>query len=135
MRGLQDDHDADFLATTFLRTIWLFQLVVTSPIAAALGVSAVVRLLEVHGPIYDFVTSLCTALVAAAIVFIVIVQRRTFENGVSILVTLRFEALKSIFATALWVWLMVDAGVQPESYFNLKTPRLIAAACSSVLLL
>jgi hypothetical protein len=135
MRGLSNDNDNDFLADTFLRTVWLFQLIVTSPIAIALGVSSLVRLLEVHGPIYDFIASLCTSIFAAGIVFILIVQRKTFENGVSLSLTIKFEASKSALATILWVWCMVDAGVQPTSDWNRRTPRLIAASCSSILLL
>lgn len=137
MRGLHDEDDTDFLADTFLRTAWLFQLIVTGPVAVALGGSAFVRLLEVHGPVYDFVTSLFTALIAAAIVFIIIVQRKTFENGVSIHLTLKFETLKSIFATGLWIWCMIDAGVQPTAIgkWNRLGPRMVAASCSSVLLL
>jgi hypothetical protein len=135
MRGLSNDHDNDFLADTFLRTVWLFQLLVTSPVAIALGVSSLVRLLEVHGPIYDFIASLCTSIFAAGIVFILIVQRKTFENGVSLSLTVKFEALKSALATILWIWCMVDAAVQPTSDWNRRTPRMIAASCSSILLL
>ncbi len=135
MRGLPDNADHSLLRDTVLRTFWLFQLCVAAPISAALGVSAFVRLVEVHGAVYDFVASLITSLMGGVIVFILIIQRRTFEHGLHIDLTLRFEEVKSILATSLWVWEMVDAGIQPTSVWNQRGPRLIAAGASAIVLL
>lgn len=135
MRGLPVDENNTVLRDTVLRTFLLFQLCVSAPVAASLGVSAYVRLVEVHGPVYDFVASLLTSMMAAAIVFILILQRRTFEQGLPIDLTLKFEEAKSALATSLWIWEMVDAGVQPTTMWNRRGPRMAAAGISALVLL
>ena len=135
MRGLQDEHDHSLLRDTILRTFWLFQLCVAAPIACALGGSAFVRLVEVHGAVYDFVTSLVTSMTAATIVFLLILQRRTFEQGLHIDLTLRFEVVKSVLATSLWIWEMVDSWIQPTTVWNQRGPRMVAAGVSATVLL
>ncbi|KAK5167674.1 uncharacterized protein LTR77_007373 [Saxophila tyrrhenica] len=135
MRGLQDSPSTDsLLRDTILRTFWLFQLCVSAPISCALGVSAFVRLVEVHGFIYDFIASLIPSLMAGVIVFILVIQRRMFEHGLSIDLTLKFEAVKSILATSLWIWELVDSGVQPTTVWNQRGPRMVAAGVSAIVL-
>jgi hypothetical protein len=98
-----DERNAQHLGSTFLQTYWLFQAIFCSPISAALAISAFVRLLNTHGPIYDFVTQVCNAILSGAIVFIVLIQQRLPAHQNSKPLTLRFEVAKSVLATALWV--------------------------------
>lgn len=135
MRGLPDnDHDS-VLRDTILRTFWLFQLCVSAPVSVALGVSAFVRLVEVHGAVYDFAASLFTSIMAGIIVFIIILQRRTFEQGLPIDLTMKFEEAKSALASSLWIWELVDAGIQPTTRWNRRGPRMAAAGLSALVLL
>ena len=124
------------LGSTFLQTYWLFQAIFAGPISAALAISAFVRLLDTHGPIYDFVTQVCNAILAGAIVFIVLVQQRMPASRVSKALTLKFEIAKSVLATALWVWLMLDAGFGPENEYDYykRGPRLGSSAVASIVL-
>ena len=133
-----EDHvmytDHQLLGSAFLRTYWLFQAIFATPIAAALAVSTFVRVLDTHGPVYDVATSLCNAILAAGIVFIVLVQRKV---PVDKNLTLAFEIAKSVLATTLWVWLMLDAAIGPQSiedYYKRDT-RVGSAAVSSIALL
>ena len=135
MRGLPDGEHTSLLRDTILRTFWLFQLCVSAPVCAALGVSAFVRLVEVHGAVYDFAASLFTSMMAAVIVFILILQRRTFEQGLSIDLTMKFEEAKSALATSLWIWELVDSGIQPTTMWNRRGPRMAAAGISAIVLL
>ena len=77
---------------------------------------------------------------AAGIVFIVFVQRKTFASsrqpvqigdftpeGLSFL----FEVAKSVLATAMWIWLLLDSAVGPNAYHD----RVVTAVISGVLLL
>ena len=65
-------------------------------------------------------------------------MQRKVGNGVGEALTLRFEVAKSGFATALWVWLMLDAVLGPDDHYgytNTRQTRIIAAAVSVILLL
>lgn len=130
------ESDSQSLGSTFLRTYWIFQAIFAGPISAALAISAFVRLLDLHGPLYDFVTQICTAILSAGIVFIVLVQRKLDKSYSSKSLTLKFEIAKSIFATALWVWCMLDAALGPESEFDYykRPPRVGSAAVASIVL-
>ena len=124
------------LGSTFLQTYWLFQAIFAGPISAALAISGFVRLLNTHGPIYDFVTQVCNAMLAGAIVFIVLIQQRMPANRVSKALTLKLEIAKSMLATGLWVWLMLDAGFGPENEYDYykRGPRLGSSAVASIVL-
>lgn len=136
MRGLPSDTDhLPHLRNTILRTFYLFQLCVSAPLCIFLGLWAFVRLVEVHRAIYDFAASLFTSLMAGLITFILIVQRRTFEQGVPIELTMQFEEAKSALATSLWIWELVDSGVQPIGMWNRRGPRMAAAGMSAVVVL
>ena len=77
--------------------------------------------------------SIC-ALMAAAIIFIVYVQRKAVVTSYQ---TLIFEGVKSTLATALWLWLILDAAFGPWSR-NVNQDwvnRQVARAALSVLLL
>ena len=134
---MDDDHWYHLLGITFLRTYWLFQALVAGPISAGLAISAFVRLFNMHGPIYDFVTHLCTAALCAAIVFIVLVQRKLPEERTSKDLTLKFEIAKSSLGTALWIWLMLDAafGPQNQNVYYKRSTRTGSAAIAFIVLL
>lgn len=131
-----NDSSTPRLCSTFLHTYWLFQAIFAGPISAALALSAFVRLLNTHGPIYDFVTQVCNAILAGAIVFTVLIQQRMPVTQVSKALTLRFEIAKSVLATILWIWLMMDAAFGPQNEYDYykRRPRVISAAVSSVVL-
>lgn len=125
------------LSLAFLTTIWVFQLVAAGPIFIWLGLAAIFNLFYTFDRAYDFITHLCTSLFAASIFFIVLVQRKV-DDRVGRRLTLRFEIAKSGFATALWVWLMMDAVFGPEDHYGNWEPRqsrVVAAGFSVILLL
>ena len=124
------------LVPTFMRTVWLFQAIIAGPIFVLLGLLAVFNMFNTYGRLYDFITHLGTSLLAAGIIFIVVVQRTVGRLEKSL--TLRFEVIKSILATALWLWLLLDAIFGPSDHYGYYTPRsrrIAAAAISSILLL
>lgn len=135
MRSLDDMEDRR-LGATFLETSWLFQAIFAGPLSAALAISAFVRLLDSHGPVYDFVTHLCTSILLAAIVFIVLIQRKQPVKQRSKALTLKFEVAKSVIATVLWIWLMMDAAFGPESYndYYKRPSRITSASVAAVVL-
>jgi hypothetical protein len=132
-----DERNAQHLGATFLQTYWLFQAIFSGPISAALAISAFVRLLNTHGPIYDFVTQVCNAILSGAIVFIVLIQQRLPAHQNSKPLTLRFEVAKSALATALWVWLMCDSAFGPQNEYDYykRKPRVVSASVASIVLL
>jgi hypothetical protein len=77
--------------------------------------------------------SIC-ALMAAAIIFIVYVQRKAVLTSYQ---TLIFEGVKSTLATALWLWLILDAAFGPWSHQvdQVRVDRQVERAAFSVLLL
>ena len=86
---------------------------------------------------YDFITHLCTALLAAGILLLVIVQRNIPQERTLKDVTLKFEIAKSGLATALWFWLMMDAAFGPQDHYTYydRATRVQTAAFASLLLL
>jgi hypothetical protein len=77
------------------------------------------------------------SLCAAGIIFAVWVQ---YKVPMSRKVTLYFEIAKSAFATAIWLWLILDAafgpGIQRYYYVNYpRKPMVIRAAISVFILL
>jgi hypothetical protein len=88
-------------------------------------------------PRSDFFTSL----MAAGIIFIVIIQRRI---QIDALKTFIFEGVKSVLATGLWLWLLLDTlfGPWQSGYSNRpdiiderKAQRLARTITSAMLLL
>ena len=75
---------------------------------------------------------------AAGIIFIVIVQRKVSSTD---LLTLQFEVAKSILATGLWLWLMLDSAFGPWKRRQYRDPsrevprRVARAATAAILLL
>jgi len=121
-----------------LRATWFFQAGCALPTLFVLGVMAFVELFEPRISLYDFITDLSNALFAAAIIFLVIVQRRI---PLSFLDQLRFEAGKAFFASAMWLWLFLDALLAHKErdrgnpyYEDERRRRVTRAAIASVLL-
>ncbi|KAK5110016.1 hypothetical protein LTR62_006383 [Meristemomyces frigidus] len=59
--------------------------------------------------IYDFATHLLTALLAAGILFTLVVQSRLRAEAVSKAFAVRYEALKALQAELLWTGWLLDA--------------------------
>lgn len=124
------------LSTLVLRTTWIFQAIAAGPTFVVLGLLAIFNLFNTYSRIYDFVTHLMTTLLAAGIIFIVLLQRKIPPEKTDARQTLRFEIAKSALATALWLWLMLDAVFGPKDhYWNDLRPRRIASAGIASLLL
>ena len=123
----------------FLTTAWTFQLVAAGPIFVWLGLVAISNLFYTFDPVVDFITHLFTSVFAAGIFFIVLVQRKLRkEDALNMSLTLRFEVAKLALATALWVWLMMDALFGPADhygYYHGRKTRIIASAVSVLLIL
>lgn len=68
-----------------------------------------------------------TALMASGIIFVVIVQRKVVSTK---LLTLQFEAIKTVLATGLWIWLMLDSAL--GRWAEERVPR---ATMASILLM
>lgn len=74
---------------------------------------------------------------AAAIVFILLIQRQPIQSKV---IRLYLEITKSSCATAVWLWLLMDSIFGPERgyYYNPprpREPRIVSAVLSVFVLL
>ena len=88
--------------------------------------------------LYDFFNHLINSLLAAGITFAVLIQRKLLVNRNAKQYTLRFEIAKSVLATALWLWLLLDAIFGPSDhygYYGGRSRRISVACISSLLLL
>jgi hypothetical protein len=130
-----DDH---YLSRDLLRTTWTFQAIVAGPVFVWLGFLSVYNMLHTFETTYDFFNHFCNSIMAGGIIFTVLLQRRIPADRTSKSMTLRFETLKSVLATASWIWLLLDAVFGPRShysYYGDRSERIITAAISSLLLL
>ncbi|KAH7082024.1 hypothetical protein FB567DRAFT_605233 [Paraphoma chrysanthemicola] len=93
-----------------LRGFGIFQALAALPTMVILGFFAYNQLFYPWEDYYYFFTSSITALMAAGIIFIVYVQRKAVVTSYQ---TLLFEGLKSILATGLWFWLIIDSAFGP----------------------
>lgn len=126
------------LGQTCLRTAWLFQALSAAPVLLFLGTEAFTHFLSSIEAIYDFVMSLLTSLMAAGIIFVVLVQRQLRGSAAaSKHLTLKFESAKAVLATGLWVWMMLDVGFNPLNNYRFfdRGLRLQATGFASILLL
>ncbi|KAK5153491.1 hypothetical protein LTS14_007662 [Recurvomyces mirabilis] len=105
-------------ASLCLRTIWLFQAIVASPIFVILGIQAIINMFHTYTTLYEFITHLCTSLLAGTIIFLVLVQRKMPASKTTTMQTLNFEAGKALCAELLWLWLLLDAIFGPESHYG-----------------
>ncbi|KAF2660333.1 hypothetical protein K491DRAFT_688379 [Lophiostoma macrostomum CBS 122681] len=125
------------LGQQMLRGIGIFQVIAALPTMVILGGCAYAQLFYSYERFYFFVADALNALLAAAIIFIVYIQRKA---ALTPLLTLLFESLKSVFATAMWVWLILDAAFGPWKEWYGARPgdverRVDRAALAVVLLL
>ncbi|KAJ4349549.1 uncharacterized protein N0V89_008165 [Didymosphaeria variabile] len=100
------------LGQQMLRGAGIGQAIVAFPICLFLGASAYYVMLEQrsHWLVYYFFRDSVSAIMAAGIIFSVYVQRKAV---ISLYQYLLFEAAKSLLATGLWLWLILDAAYGP----------------------
>ncbi|KAM7209601.1 hypothetical protein V8F20_000004 [Naviculisporaceae sp. PSN 640] len=111
------------LGIALLTRAWLFQAIIALPIAVILGVDALASVYDGYSKIYDFTMYLGNSLLAGAIIFIVLVQRQlkpeTFLRTVDgRKLTFWFEMTKSVLATLLWGWILLDAIFNTDRYYR-----------------
>ncbi|KAF2767735.1 hypothetical protein EJ03DRAFT_142146 [Teratosphaeria nubilosa] len=127
------------LQSLFLRTLWIWQAAVASPIFVILGLLVILNLFNTFdGSIYDFVTRLFSAIMAAAIITLVLVQRQIPREHTEKTFTLRCEIAKSLLGTALWAWCLFDSVNAASTYDSMgvvQNQRVVAAMISIVLLM
>jgi hypothetical protein len=117
-----------------LRALWIFQAIAVLPIFLILGFFAVGEMIQTYQRTYFFVADFTCTIFSAGILYTVYLQRN-LSNATKLL-TLRFEILKSVLATALWLWLLFDALFGPwNSRYPGRGSRTNVAAISVVLLL
>lgn len=101
------------LGHTFLTRAWIFQAVISSPVLLILSFYCFVTIYDGHAPIYDFVMYLGNTILAAAVVFIVLVQRKVQTEAMFLRTStgrklgFYFEVGKSVAATGLWGWILL----------------------------
>ncbi|KAH8589958.1 hypothetical protein B0O99DRAFT_522143 [Bisporella sp. PMI_857] len=120
-----------------VRTAGIFQLLVAVPTMLTFGYTLFDGLFYYWSiRIYPFLTATFNAFMAAAIVFIILIQR---QASITKRITFYFEAAKSAFATAVWLWLLLDSIFGPLPKYGYgppsRTPRIVRAAVSVVTLL
>jgi hypothetical protein len=115
----------------------LFQALIFGPIFIWLFIEATMQLYSTYLPVYDFIYDLFQAIFAGGIVFIVLVQRQLPIGSLDPRKAFYFELAKSLFATAAWLWLLLDAIFGPQSHrgWQVDRGRRIAATGLSVILL
>ncbi len=126
------DHSLELVLLT---RVWLFQAIVAAPTFVVLGTCAIINMFSTYDTLYDFITHLCTAILAMGIIFVVLVQRKVPTAGKSL--TVKFEIAKSVLATSLWIWLMADSIWGPSSHsgYGKRETRIVASGFASILLL
>lgn len=86
--------------------------------------------------LYDCLTAACTTLLAIAILFSILVSRNSHNTPFSIMC---FECVKTVSATALWLWLLLDSMFGPNRWKPNKPEdrekRVTLSAVSVLLLL
>lgn len=126
------------LGQQMLRGVGIFQALAALPTMIILGICAYEQLFYAYDLYYYFIADSMTALMAAGIVFIVYVQRKAVVTNFQ---TLLFETIKSILATGLWLWLILDSAFGPWKYRYVYHDgkdverRVKRAALSSILLI
>ncbi|KAK7185911.1 hypothetical protein DPSP01_009939 [Paraphaeosphaeria sporulosa] len=95
-----------------LRGAGIWQAIIALPICLWLGFEAFDTFLEPwhNAGIYYFLRNSTTAVLAAGIIFCVYVQRKA---AISPYQYVLFETAKSVLATALWLWFILDAAFGP----------------------
>jgi len=79
--------------------------------------------------VYEFLTDFSTFLMASGIIIVALVQRPPPNTGKALM--LLCEIAKSVLATAIWIWLMIDAVLGPRKHSDPHSEiRLIISAVS-----
>jgi len=127
------------MGDVMLRTAWIFQAVAASPIFLGMGFFAIQKLFNTkRDRFYDFWADFFCSLLAAGIIFIVMVQAQLSFRKTSKQVTLRFEIAKALIATGLWLWQLIDAAAGPATrggYLAVQEQLYQFAGICSILLL
>ncbi|OBT44607.1 hypothetical protein VE00_05841 [Pseudogymnoascus sp. WSF 3629] len=95
------------MTNQILRAAGLFQALLTTPIALTLGFLAFVQLWDNYETIYRFLTYTVNGLLATIILFILLIQDRM--PSLTAKISFVLEAAKSLLATAMWLWLVLDS--------------------------
>ncbi|KAF2191583.1 hypothetical protein K469DRAFT_720635 [Zopfia rhizophila CBS 207.26] len=124
-----------------LRTVAIFQAFCALPITFFLGLRVFCELFFVSMSFYNFFTYSISSLMAACIIYIVLVQRKLLPQDTDRM-AFPFEIGKSVLATSLWLWLILDAAFGPwqngrdgERLEEEVRMRIARAAIASILLL
>ncbi|KAK3330452.1 hypothetical protein B0H66DRAFT_62793 [Apodospora peruviana] len=127
------------LGRIFLTRAWIFQAIIASPAMIIYGGVAFFAVFDgSYYTIYDFVMYLCESILAAGIIFIVLIQRQLkpaslrSESGKRL--TVYFEAAKALLATALWLWALIDAVLTRDNYYHRSERRIAAAGIAFIVL-
>ncbi|KAM7193737.1 hypothetical protein V8F33_007671 [Rhypophila sp. PSN 637] len=134
------------LGTILLTRIWLFQVLISTPITLILGACSMFILYDGYTYIYDFVKYLGNTILAMGIIFIVLVQRKLVTGGSSTFLssatgrkfTFGCETGKSVLATALWAWILLDAIFKhrgDDGHYNPWQVRRIICCCIAFIVL
>ncbi|KAH8658723.1 hypothetical protein BGZ60DRAFT_125367 [Tricladium varicosporioides] len=117
-------------AEQFVRTACIFQAIAALPTFLWMGESTIEQLLwySYWDSIYDFTKAFFTSIIAAGILCILSVQR---WSSMSIKTTFLFEVAKTLLATALWLWLLLDSIFAPQRDYN-HHPRYIKITKSAI---
>ncbi|KAF2430171.1 hypothetical protein EJ08DRAFT_254222 [Tothia fuscella] len=123
-----------------LRTAWLFQALAAAPTLLFLGAFAYFCVFGYGDEywLYDFIASFLNTFFSAGIVFVVLIQRKIHNPSNEL--TLYFEATKSVLATVMWVWLVLDRAFGPWARYGYggepdRMPSVVRSAICSVILL
>ncbi|KAK3109727.1 hypothetical protein LTR53_016695 [Teratosphaeriaceae sp. CCFEE 6253] len=104
------------MGDVFLRTTWAFQTVVASPVFFGMGYGAVAKIFANNRDrFYDLWADFFCAFLAAAIIFVVLVQVQLPFRKTAKRTTLGFEGAKAGLASGLWVWMLLDACFGPAT--------------------
>ncbi|KFZ08893.1 hypothetical protein V502_09070 [Pseudogymnoascus sp. VKM F-4520 (FW-2644)] len=95
------------MTNQILRAAGLFQALLTTPIALTLGFLAFVQLWDNYETVYRFLTYTVNGLLATIILFILLIQDRM--PSLSTDISFILEAAKSLLATTMWLWLVLDS--------------------------
>lgn len=106
------------LAPAVVRTALVFQVLIAAPFLILLGREGWLMVdSDFNGPssAYQPVRDLALALIAAVILFILVVQKSYAKPPARL--TAQFELAKGILATVAWIWLLLDTiFCSPDGY-------------------
>ncbi|KAN0115150.1 hypothetical protein V8E51_004694 [Hyaloscypha variabilis] len=123
------------LPEQMVRTVGIFQGLLALPVLLFTAAVALQALAYAYDYVYEFTASMFLCLFASGIIFGVWIQRSV---RMSRKVTLYFELAKSGFATAIWLWLILDAAFGPGIHRyrgnGPRKPMVLRAAISVIVL-